>query len=93
MSAERTGSGYTGDTSLPRTKCDMVDEARRCVLWGPSLVALLARPELYNGTRVRVVGFVNFEFEGNGLYLSRIDWAQSIYANGLWIDTPATQPQ
>ena len=52
------------------------------------MVELIARPEVYHGRAVRVIGFVNFEFEGNGLYLSREDWQQSIYRNGLWIDAP-----
>jgi hypothetical protein len=36
-----------------------------------------------------VIGFVNFEFEGNGLYVSREDWRQSIFRNGLRIEPPA----
>ena len=73
------------------TTCEVVESetSRRCVLWGPSLIELIARPELYDGKRVRVIGFVNFEFEGNGLYLSREDWEQSIYRNGIWLDPPA----
>lgn len=58
------------------------------MLWGPSMIELIARPELYDGKRVRVFGFVNFEFEGNGLYVSREDWKQSISRNGVWIDPP-----
>jgi hypothetical protein len=69
--------------------CDMIEkEGGPCVLWGPSLFALIARPELFDGKRVRVIGFVNFEFEGNGLYPSREDWQQNILRNGLWIDPP-----
>ena len=48
-------------------------EGGPCVLWGPSLIELIARPELYDGKRVRVIGFVNLQFEGNGLYVSRGD--------------------
>jgi hypothetical protein len=58
------------------------------MLWGPSLIELIARPESYHGKRVRVIGFVNFEFEGNGLYVSREDWRQSIARNGVWITPP-----
>jgi hypothetical protein len=35
-----------------------------------------------------VIGFVNFEFEGNGLDVLREDWRQAIDRNGLWIDRP-----
>jgi hypothetical protein len=77
------------DAMLLETRCVHIDQVRRCVLWGPSLAELIARPELYDGKRVRVIGFVNFEFEGNGLYMSREDWEQSIFRNGVWIDPPA----
>jgi hypothetical protein len=74
---------------LPAARCEMVErENGPCILWGPSLIELIARPELYDGKRVRVIGFVNFEFEGNGLYVSREDWRQAIARNGLWIDPP-----
>ncbi|MGH7512435.1 MAG: hypothetical protein ACREOQ_05855 [Gemmatimonadales bacterium] len=66
----------------------MIDAQRRCVLWGPSLVELVTRPELYDGKPVRVIGFVNLEFEGNGLYLHEDDWRHAIYRNGVWIDPP-----
>jgi hypothetical protein len=52
------------------------------------MIELIARPELYDGKRIRVIGFVNFEFEGNGLYVSREDWQQSIHRNGVWIEPP-----
>ena len=53
-----------------------------------SLIELIARSESFDGQRVRVIGFVNFEFEGNGLYVSREDWNESITRNGIWIDPP-----
>lgn len=61
-----------------------------CTLYDASLVQLIARPELFNGRKVRVIGFVNLEFEGNGIYLSREDWRHAIYQNGLWIEPPAS---
>lgn len=71
-----------------KTRCQTVDSAGRCTLWALSLVELIARPELYHGQRVQVIGFVNFEFEGNGLYLSQTDWERGISRNGLWIEEP-----
>ncbi len=56
------------------------------------MIALLANPDIYHGKRVRLVGFANFEFESNGLYVSREDWRQSIYRNGLWVDLPGDRP-
>src|SRR3989442_648937 len=74
---------------LLKTRCDAFDQARQqCVLWGPSLLELITRPEVYDGRRVRVVGFVNFEFEGNALYLSRTDWENGLTRSAVWVDPP-----
>ena len=88
---EESRNGVARDSqSSPLGRCDMVDSegSSTCILWGPSLIELIARPEVYDGKRVRVIGFVNLEFEGNGLYVSREDWEQSIYRNGVWINPP-----
>src|SRR6266498_4920654 len=76
------------DTLLLELRCETAVTSGSCGMWGPSLVELIARPELYDGKRVRVIGFVNFEFEGNALYISKEDWQRSIARNGLWIDPP-----
>jgi len=74
---------------LLKTRCDLFDQARQqCLLWGPSLLELITRPEVYDGRRVRVVGFVNFEFEGNALYLSRTDWENGLTRSAVWVDPP-----
>jgi hypothetical protein len=57
-------------------------------LWGPSLLELITRPEVYDGRRVRVIGFVNFEFEGNALYLAKTDWEHGLTRSAVWIDPP-----
>jgi hypothetical protein len=88
-SGDQPVSQTTSDSLLPNVRCEMSAASGGCGIWGPSLVELIARPELYNGKRVRVIGFVNFEFEGNGLYISKEDWQQSIARNGLWIDPPS----
>ena len=80
--------GAAQDSLGPALFCEEVDAAGPCTLWGPSMIALLANPDIYHGKRVRLVGFANFEFESNGLYVSREDWRQSIYRNGLWVDLP-----
>ncbi|SRR6266542_4680819 len=74
---------------LLKTRCDLFDQTRQeCLLWGPSLLELITRPEVYDGRRVRVIGFVNFEFEGNALYLSRSDWENGLTRSAVWIDPP-----
>jgi hypothetical protein len=52
------------------------------------LVALIADPARHNGERVRVVGYLNFEFEGNAIYLNKADFDASVLANSLWVDRP-----
>ena len=53
-----------------------------------SLITLIANPEKYNNQHVRVIGYLNLEFEGNGLYLHKEDYERAIEKNGLWIDMP-----
>ena len=69
-------------------RCASVGDAGECTLWAPSLIELIVRPEDYDGKRVRVIGFANFEFEGNGLYVSEEDWKHRIFRNGVWLDPP-----
>lgn len=71
-------------------RCDGVASERdtTCVLFGPSLIELLARTDAYDGKRVRVIGFANLEFEGNALYVSREDYEHMIPRNGFWLDVP-----
>jgi hypothetical protein len=48
-----------------------------------SLVQLLASPERFDGKRVRVIGFVHLEFEGDAVYLHREDFERGLNPNGL----------
>lgn len=57
-----------------------------CTLFEVSIVQLLARPELFAGKRVRVIGFVNLEFEGNALYLSRELFEHGGSRDAIWVD-------
>src|SRR6266550_8819901 len=77
------------DSLLLAIRCEARDGSRRCILWGPSLLELIARPELYDGRRVRIIGFINFELEGNAIFLSSEDWKHAVLRNGLWVDPPA----
>jgi hypothetical protein len=52
-----------------------------------SLIALIADPASYEGHRVQVVGYLNLEFEGNGLYVSKSDFDASVPRNAIWIDS------
>jgi hypothetical protein len=66
-------------------KCEEVSLAGGCALYGVSMVELLADSEKYDGKRVRVVGYIHFEFEGNAIYLHKEDEANHLYLNGLWV--------
>ena len=76
------------DSVLPGARCMELDTTGACGMWGVSLVQLIARPDLFDRKTVQVIGFVNFEFEGNGLYLSREDWDHLIVRNGVAIELP-----
>ena len=89
VSADSRVTQSMPDSLLPKVRCVTLGVSGGCAMWEPSLVELIARPELYDGKQVRVIGFVNFEFEGNGLFISKEDWRQSITRNGLWIEPPA----
>jgi hypothetical protein len=43
-----------------------------------SIIELIANPLKYNNQRVRIIGFLNLEFEGNAIYLHREDFEHSI---------------
>lgn len=51
-----------------------------------SLIRLIASPEKYDGKKVRVIGYLHLEFEGDALYLHKEDYNAAISKNGLWIN-------
>lgn len=57
-----------------------------------SLIQLIANPKTYDGARVRVIGFLRMQFEGNALYLHEDDFKHSIHKNGLWVDASSIKP-
>ncbi|HEY1897186.1 MAG TPA: hypothetical protein VGG62_12970 [Terracidiphilus sp.] len=54
-----------------------------------SMVALIANPEAYDGVKVRLIGYLHLEFEGNAIYLHREDFQNCIRKNAICIDMPA----
>ncbi|WP_157724149.1 hypothetical protein [Winogradskyella sediminis] len=50
-----------------------------------SLVNLIATPGKYHEKKIQIIGYVNVEFEGNGIYLHKDDYDHGIYSNGFWI--------
>jgi hypothetical protein len=51
-----------------------------------SIVQLITNPKAYHGKIVMVTGFLNMEFEGDGIYLHKDDYKYFICKNGLWCD-------
>ncbi len=54
-----------------------------------SLIQLIANPEKYDGKRVRFIGFLRIEFEGNAIYFHREDYDRGLSRNGIWVDIPS----
>jgi hypothetical protein len=53
-----------------------------------SLIQLIANPQTYDGKKVRLIGFLRLEFEGNAIYLHKEDFDHGISSNALWVDLP-----
>jgi len=70
--------------------CEAMDQDHRCTLYGTSVLQLIARPDLFDGKRVRVIGYIHWEFEGNALYVHAEDERHSLNRNGLWVEMAAT---
>jgi hypothetical protein len=51
-----------------------------------TLLRVLADPDKYHGQEVQLIGYLHLEFEGNGLYLHKEDYDNSIIGNVIWID-------
>jgi hypothetical protein len=51
-----------------------------------SLVQLIANPAAWHDRYVRVIGFLNLEFEGDALYLHEDDWKHVVSRNAIWVD-------
>jgi hypothetical protein len=54
-----------------------------------SVIQLIAQPEKFDGKRVRFIGFLRLEFEGNAIFLHREDFDRGISRNGLWVNVPS----
>jgi hypothetical protein len=50
-----------------------------------SIVQMLAHRDRYDGKKVQIKGFLNLEFEGSAVYLSKEDADYGITTNGFWV--------
>jgi len=51
-----------------------------------SLIQLIADPSPWHDRFVRVIGFLEVEFEGTALYVNKEDWEVGDSKNGIWVD-------
>lgn len=50
------------------------------------LMSLITNPQHYDGQKVRSIGYMHLEFEGDCIYLRKEDYKQHIEKNGLWLE-------
>jgi hypothetical protein len=82
-------AGFVWFASIPSPAQlpDHLDKANQNAI-SVSLITLIANPDRYEGKVVRVIGFVQLEFEGNAIYLHEEDFRRAITDNALWMDVP-----
>ena len=57
-----------------------------------SMVDLIANPQLFDGQKVLIEGYVHIEFEGRGIYLHKDDFIYGITRNALWLTAAGSVP-
>jgi hypothetical protein len=53
-----------------------------------SVIRILANPDAFHGKRVRIEGFLHFEFEDSAIYLHQVDSDHMLSQNAIWINLP-----
>lgn len=84
----------------PAPQPGSVDRYRRCDLQVrmfegycfPSMIDLIANPELFDGKKIMVVGYVHVEFEGDAIYLHKDDFLYGIDRNSLALSLLSKTP-
>lgn len=56
-----------------------------------SVLHLVAHPELFEGRRVRVVGFCVLVFEGKALYVTEGDHRAANTRHAVWLEVPLSR--
>jgi hypothetical protein len=51
-----------------------------------SLVQLIANPAAWHDHVVRIIGYLDLEFEGTALYLHKDDCTHGVSKNAIWVD-------
>ena len=53
-----------------------------------SLIQLIANPQNYDKKRIRLIGYLHLEFEGDAIYLHHEDFEFGIAKDAIWINLP-----
>ncbi|MFB9245123.1 hypothetical protein IV454_22240 [Massilia antarctica] len=56
-----------------------------------SMIQLIANPQQFDGKSIRLIAYLNLEFEGNALYLHREDFDKALSSNAVWISLDDNQ--
>ena len=51
-----------------------------------SIINLISTPEKYHHKEIRLIGYLNLEFEGDAIYLHKEDFDRSIVSNAFWVN-------
>jgi hypothetical protein len=84
-----TVSGCDHQNKKNNLLSDTTKKSNKTVLYldkDVSMISLIATPEKYEGRQIRIIGYLNLEFEGNGIYLHKDDYEYGIPKNGLWVE-------
>jgi hypothetical protein len=77
LHAQQSGTNYS------KLAPDQGDDAPQV-----SIVQLIANPAQFDHKKVRIIGYLHLEFEGDAIYLHKEDMSTHIYENSVWINTP-----
>jgi hypothetical protein len=80
------------EEQLLEAKCDSRSASGQCTLYEVSIIELIARPKVFHGKRVRIIGYARIEFEGSAIYLSKESYDAHLTKNALWLGRPQGTP-
>lgn len=73
---------------ITRYKCASVDESGNCVLFGPTVLDLVVRPDAYQDLPLQVRGYLSTEYEDTCLYLDSDSYEQYRQQYAIRLDIP-----
>ncbi len=65
--------------------CNLYSQNNSNEIISTSIIKLISNPEEFHNKRIRIIGFLKMEFEGNSIYLHKDDYENRNYQNAFWI--------